>query len=123
MMSVMIRTSFWRSDHLSTAHDNIGVRFVFVMFEFPDHYGDVGHHLLVQDAPSFIEKFMMSMQFWSQVVFVYISKKCPFFIDFHVLAFPGSSRAHQFSSVVTLGRHTFPYTAHVTQQRCSDMRP
>jgi hypothetical protein len=61
----------------------------FVKFEFRDHYGDVGHHLLVQDAPSFIEKFMMSMQFWSQVVFVYISKKCSFLLISMFWPFPG----------------------------------
>jgi hypothetical protein len=31
---------------------------------------------------------------WSFFSFVYISEKCMFFIDFHVLALPGSSRAH-----------------------------
>jgi hypothetical protein len=49
----------------------------FVNFELRDRYADVGHHLLFQDAPSFIQKYAIL-----------------FFIDFHVLALPGSSRAH-----------------------------
>jgi hypothetical protein len=66
----------------------------FVDFEFRDSSGDVGHHLLVQDAPSFIQKYMMLIYCWSVFAFVYISEKCMFFIDFHVLAVPGSSRDH-----------------------------
>jgi hypothetical protein len=31
----------------------------FVNFELRDRHGDVGHHLLVQDAHSFIQKYMM----------------------------------------------------------------
>jgi hypothetical protein len=34
----------------------------------------------------------MLIQFWSFFEFVYISEKGLFFIDFHVLALPGSSR-------------------------------
>ena len=67
---------------------------LFVNFELRDRYGDVGHHLLVQDAPSFIQAYMIVMHVGSLFAFVYISEKCMFFIDFHVLALPGSSRAH-----------------------------
>jgi hypothetical protein len=66
----------------------------FVNFKFRDRYGDVGHHLLVQDAPSFIQKSMILTNVWSHHTFVYISDKCIFLIDFHVLALPRSSRAH-----------------------------
>jgi hypothetical protein len=30
-----------------------------VNFELRDRYGDVGHHLLVQDAPSFIQNYLI----------------------------------------------------------------
>jgi hypothetical protein len=33
----------------------MGFRYVFDIFELRDHYGDVGCHLLVQDAPGFIQ--------------------------------------------------------------------
>jgi hypothetical protein len=66
----------------------------FVNFELRDRYGDVGHRLLVQDAPSFIQKYMSLFYFWFFFAFVYISEKCLFFIDFHVLALPRFSRAH-----------------------------
>jgi hypothetical protein len=64
-------------------------------FEFRDRYGDVGHHLLVQDAPSFIQKHLLLIICWRFFAFVCISDKCTFFIDFHVLALPGSSRPPQ----------------------------
>ena len=48
---------------------------VFVNFELRDRYGDVGHHLLVQDAPSFIQKYMIVIHVWLLVAFVYISEK------------------------------------------------
>jgi hypothetical protein len=70
----------------------------FVIFELRDRYGDVGHHLLVQDALSFIQKYMSLINFWSIFAFVYISYKRMFFIDFHVLALPGSSRSHRVSA-------------------------
>jgi hypothetical protein len=66
----------------------------FLNFEFWDRYGDVGHHLLVQDVFSLIQKYISLMNCWLLLAFVYISEKCMFFIDFHVLALPGSSRAH-----------------------------
>jgi hypothetical protein len=69
-------------------------RTLFVNFELRDHSGDVGHHLLVQDAPSFIHKYMILIHWWSVFAFVYISEKFLFLIDFHGLAFPGFSRAH-----------------------------
>jgi hypothetical protein len=34
-----------------------------------DHYGDVGHHILVQDASSFVQTYVIST---SSLVFVYI---------------------------------------------------
>jgi hypothetical protein len=37
----------------------------FVNFELRDRYGDVGHHLLVQDAPSFFQKCMVLIHVWS----------------------------------------------------------
>jgi hypothetical protein len=49
-----------------------------VNFELRDHYGDVGHHLLVQDAPSFMQKYMSSIHFRAFVVFVYILKSVNF---------------------------------------------
>jgi hypothetical protein len=66
---------------------------LFVKFELRDHYGDDGRHLLFQDA-RFIQRYMLSIHVELLVVVVYISNKCLFFIDFHVLAFPGYSRAH-----------------------------
>jgi hypothetical protein len=65
------------------------------MSELRDRYGDVGHHLLVQDAPSFIQKYLILIHVWSCVAFVYISETCMFFIDFHVRPLPRSSHAHQ----------------------------
>jgi hypothetical protein len=46
---------------------------VFDNFELRDCYGDVGHHLLVQDTPSFIQKFTSSTHVGVFVVFAYIS--------------------------------------------------
>jgi hypothetical protein len=66
----------------------------FVKFELRDRYGDVGHHLLIQDAPSFIQKYLSLIHVGSLFAFVNISEKSMFIIDFHVLALPGSSRAH-----------------------------
>jgi hypothetical protein len=63
--------------------------FFVVDFELRGRYGEVGHHLLAQDAPSFIQKYMMFINVWSLFACVYISETCMFFIDFHVLAFPG----------------------------------
>jgi hypothetical protein len=37
----------------------------FCRFRAPDRYGDVGHHLLVQDAPSFIQKYISLIFVWS----------------------------------------------------------
>jgi hypothetical protein len=65
-----------------------------VNLELRDRYCDVGHHLLVQDAPSFIQKYTIVIFLGSLLAFVYVSDKCMFFIDFHVLALSGSSRAH-----------------------------
>jgi hypothetical protein len=53
----------------------------FVDFEFWDRYGDVGHHLFVQDAPSFIQKYMILINLWSfqnSVCFSLISMFWPF---------------------------------------------
>jgi hypothetical protein len=58
--------------------------------ELRDRYGDVGHHLLFQDAPSFIQKYISLIHVWSSCIYV---RKCLLFIDFHVLALPGFSRA------------------------------
>jgi hypothetical protein len=38
---------------------------LFDNFELRNHYGDVGHRLLVQDAPSLIPKYMITMHLWS----------------------------------------------------------
>jgi hypothetical protein len=54
--------------------DNLDVR---------DHYGDVGHHILVQDAHRFIQKYMISIHGCLFFVFVYISRTYSLFIDFH----------------------------------------
>jgi hypothetical protein len=67
---------------------------VVVNFELRDRSGDVGHHLLVQDAPSCIQEYMSLIHLNLLFAFVYISEKCMFFIDFHVLALPEFSRAH-----------------------------
>jgi hypothetical protein len=73
---------------------------LFDNFELRDRYGDVGHYLLVQEAPGLIQKYLNSIHVWSLFVFAYIqnkctlNKKCQFVIDFHVLALPGYSRAH-----------------------------
>jgi hypothetical protein len=67
---------------------------VLVKFEFQDRYGDVGHLPFLQDAPSFIQKYMILIYCWSIVAFEYISQKYMFFGNFHVLALPGSSHAH-----------------------------
>jgi hypothetical protein len=47
-----------------------------VKFELRDRYGDVGHHLLVQDAPSLIQKYVKLIHCWSLFEFLYISEKC-----------------------------------------------
>jgi hypothetical protein len=44
--------------------------------------------------PGYLWPAYISILVWLFVVCVYISKRYPFFIDFHVLAFPGFSRAH-----------------------------
>jgi hypothetical protein len=36
---------------------------LFVNFELRGSYSDVGHHLLVRDAPSFIQKYMILTDF------------------------------------------------------------
>jgi hypothetical protein len=46
---------------------------LFVNYELRYGNGDVGHHLLVQDAPSFIQKYLMLIHSWSLVAFVYMS--------------------------------------------------
>jgi hypothetical protein len=46
---------------------------VFDNFELRDCYGDVRHHLLVQDTPSFIQKYTSSTHVGVFVVFAYIS--------------------------------------------------
>jgi hypothetical protein len=48
----------------------------FVKFELRDRYGDIGHHLLVQDAPSFIQKYKMLIHVRCFFVFVNISEMC-----------------------------------------------
>jgi hypothetical protein len=67
-------------------------------FEVWDHYCDVGHHVLVQDAPSFFQKSVSLIHVQSLFCFSFKSVSCPIFvnlcIDFHGLALPGCSRAH-----------------------------
>jgi hypothetical protein len=62
---------------------------LFVNFELRDRYGDVGHHLLVQDAPSFNQKYMILIDYLLIFAFVYISDKCIFSLISMFWPFPG----------------------------------
>jgi hypothetical protein len=48
----------------------------FVNLELRDRYGDVGHHLPVQDAPSFIQKYMKLIRFWSLHLYTFQERSC-----------------------------------------------
>jgi hypothetical protein len=66
----------------------------FPNFEFREHCSHVGHHLLVQDARSLIQEYMNLIHLWLLSGFVYAFQTDLRVLDFHVLALPGSSRAH-----------------------------
>jgi hypothetical protein len=70
---------------------------MFVNCDVWDHYGDIGHYFIVQDAPSFIQKYVMLIHGWLLFrcgLFATVIVVLDVFLDSSVLAPPGSYRAH-----------------------------
>jgi hypothetical protein len=78
-------------------------RYVFDNFELRDHYGDVGHHLLVQDAASLIQKYIILIDFCSFMhLFTFRTSACfsliSIFCPFQALLVPAMSPPRKIST-------------------------
>jgi hypothetical protein len=94
------------------------VDIVVVNFEFREHCSDDGHHVLVQDASSFIQKNLSLIHSRSLVLFLCFST-CVRFLDFYVLALPGSSRARV--GIGAVGVVSFAISQHLSNSDASSM--